>query len=148
MMKLDPTSFAYAVLLLAGLVGIANWLAPHESLTAEGCTLNYVYDGDTVALDCAGGRKTARLVGFDTPETRDAGCAAEKALGDHATMRLRDLAGKGAVTFDGQGYDKYGRVLAVMKIDGVDVKHALIDDGLAVQYAGGSRIDWCRKIAG
>ena len=60
---MDATSFAYAVLLLAGLVGVTNLLVQYESLMAEGCTLNYVYDGDTVALDCTDGRKTTRLVG-------------------------------------------------------------------------------------
>jgi endonuclease YncB( thermonuclease family) len=143
---MDATSFAYAVLLFAGLVGVANWISPHESLTADGCTLNYVYDGDTVALDCAEGRKTARLMGLDTPETKDFGCTAEKALGDEATLRLRALAASGEVTFDGNGYDKYGRVLAVMKIDGTDVSKTLINEGLAVAYTGGKRINWCRKL--
>ncbi|MCO4848717.1 MAG: thermonuclease family protein [Yoonia sp.] len=143
---MDARSFAYAVLLFVGLVGVANWLSAHESLTADGCTLNYVYDGDTVALDCADGRKTARLVGFDTPETKNFGCAAEKALGDEATLRLRALAASGELTFDGNGEDKYGRVLAVMKIGGIDVSNTLIDEGLAVPYAGGKRINWCRKL--
>ncbi len=145
MKHIDANGYAYAVLLLFALVGIANWLAPYESLTAEGCTLNYVYDGDTVALDCARGRKTARLVGFDTPETRDADCGAEKALGDRATLRLRALA-KGDVTFDAKGYDKYGRILAVMKVDGVDVATTLVAEGLAAPYLGGARINWCRKL--
>ncbi len=145
---MDATGFAYAVLLLAALVGFANWVSPHASLTASGCTLNYVYDGDTVALDCAGGRKTARLVGFDTPETKDPGCAAEKALGDRATMRLRALSAAGDIAFDGQGYDKYGRVLAVMTVDGVDVGDTLVREGLAMPYRGGSRINWCRKLGG
>lgn len=143
---MNATSFAYAVLLFAGLVGVANWISPHESLTADGCTLNYVYDGDTVALDYADGRKTARLMGFDTPETKKFGCAAEKALGDKATLRLRALAASGALTFDGDSYDKYGRVLAVMKVDGTDVSKTLIDEGLPVSYAGGKRINWCRKL--
>ncbi len=143
---MDATSFAYAVLLLAGLVGVTNLLVPYESLTAEGCTLNYVYDGDTVALDCTDGRKTARLVGLDTPEIKDSGCEAEKAPGDEATLRLRELAASGEVTFDANCYDKYGRVLAVMKVDGADVSRTLINEGLAVVYAGGKRINWCRKL--
>ena len=143
---MDATSFAYAVSLFAGLVGIANWVSPHESLSADGCTLNYVYDEDTVALDCTDGRKTTRLVGFDTPEIKDSGCEAEKALGDEATLRLRELAASGEVTFDANGFDKYGRVLAVMKVDGADVSRTLINEGLAVAYAGGKRINWCRKL--
>ena len=145
---MDATGFAYGVLLLAGLVGIANYLAPFNSLSAEGCTLNYVYDGDTVALDCGAGRKTTRLVGFDTPETKDPDCSAELALGNRATARLREMAQQGTLTFDGKGYDRYGRLLAVMRIDGVDVGETLISEGLAVRYTGGSRINWCRKLGG
>lgn len=143
---MTPTSFAYAVILFAGLLGVANWLAPYDNLTADGCTLNYVYDGDTVALDCPDGRNSARLLGFDTPETKDYGCAAEKALGDRATLRLRALAQSGALTFSGESYDKYGRILTVMKVDGVDVAGTLIAEGLADPYLGGKRINWCRKL--
>jgi len=143
-----PTSFAYAVLLLLGLIGFANWVAPYNSLTEDGCTLNYVYDGDTVALDCADGRQTARLVGFDTPETKDPRCAAEKTLGNQATQRLRDLAASGVIGFDAQGYDKYGRILAKMTVDGMDVADILVREGLAVRYTGGKRINWCAKLGG
>jgi endonuclease YncB( thermonuclease family) len=143
---MTPTSFVYAVVLFAGLVGVANWLAPYGNLTAQGCTLNYVYDGDTVALDCPDGRKSARLLGFDTPETKDYGCDAEKALGDRATRRLRALAEAGPLTFSGNELDKYGRTLTVMKVDGVDVSGTLVAEGLAVPYLGGKRINWCRKL--
>ena len=145
---MTPTSFAYSVILIAGLIGIANWIAPHASLTEDGCTLNYVYDGDTVALDCADGRKTARLVGFDTPETKDPACAAEAALGQEATLRLRALVKTGDVALDAQGYDKYGRVLAVMTVGGVDVADTLVSEGLAMRYRGGQRINWCDKLRG
>ena len=143
---MDATGFAYGVLLLAGLVGVANWIAPVGVVDTQGCTLNYVYDGDTVALDCADGRTTTRLVGFDTPETKDPGCAAEAALGKQATLRLREMAKRGEVAFLGQGYDKYGRLLAVMTIDGVDVARTLVAEGLATTYTGGSRINWCRRL--
>ena len=143
---MDATGFAYAVLLIAALVGVTNWIAPFSSVSTDGCVLNYVYDGDTVALDCPGGRKTARLVGFDTPETKDFGCPAEKALGDQATQRLRQMVSRGQATFEGKGYDKYGRLLAVMYVNGTDVGRTLISDGLAVAYRGGARINWCRKL--
>ena len=143
---MDATGFAYAVLLLAALVGVANWIAPAHVVDTEGCTLNYVYDGDTVALDCPAGRKTTRLIGFDTPETKEAGCDAEAALGEKATLRLRELARQGAIAFEGRGFDKYGRLLAHMTIDAVDVGDTLVAEGLAVPYRGGSRINWCRKL--
>ena len=111
------------------------------------CKVEYVYDGDTVALDCGGDHpRTARVQGLDAPETKRARCAAEKDLGDQATRRLRALVKGGDVEYRGTGTDKYGRQLIRLAVDGVDVADALIDEGLAVRYAGGKRIDWCRKL--
>ena len=146
MRKLDPISFVYAVLLLAALVKIADWVAPYENLTVQACRLNYVYDGDTVALDCGAKRETARLVGFDAPEAKSPGCAAEKAHAALATERLRALSKAGEVTFSGHARDKYRRLLVTMKVDGRDVGPTLIDEGLAVSYNAGKRIDWCAKL--
>lgn len=147
MIRLNATSFALGVLLLVGLVKAADWLAPYEASTvAQACTLNNVYDGDTVALDCAGERITARLLGFDTPEATSPQCAAEKIRADQATARLRVLADSGVLTFSGNTYGKYGRLLVTMKVDGQDVGNTLIDEGLAVRYDGGRRIDWCARL--
>ena len=142
----DAVGFAYAVLLLGALVKAADWIAPYENLSAEGCVLDYVYDGDTVALDCVSERQTARLVGFDTAETKEARCPEEAAHGAKATQRLRALATTGLPTFSGQGRDKYGRLLVVMRVDGIDVSKPLIAEGLAVAYRGGSRINWCDAL--
>jgi len=138
----------YALALLLALIKIADWVAPYENLTEDGCTLNYIYDGDTVAIDCNGEVETARLVGFDTPEAKDPRCAAEADLAQQATQRLRDLAAKGAVTFSGGDFDKYGRLLVTMRVDGVNVKETLVDEGYAVEYSGGRRISWCAKLEG
>ncbi len=143
---MDATGIAYAAILLFALVGVANWIAPANVVNTEGCVLNYVYDGDTVALDCPKGRKTVRIVGYDTPETKKPGCDAEAALGRTATQRLRALVQSGDLAFEGKGFDKYGRMLAVMTVDGVDIARTLLAEGLAVPYYGGSRINWCRKL--
>jgi endonuclease YncB( thermonuclease family) len=108
-----------------------------------------VIDGDTVDLSCPGrGTERARLTGFDTPEVFSPRCAEERALGDAATARLRDLVRDGAA-FDisRSGYDDYGRALVRLDIDGRDVASTLISEGLAVRYTGGRRIDWCARLA-
>ncbi len=110
------------------------------------CEVGYVYDGDTVALRCGGKEQTARLVGFDTPETKQPRCEAERALGDKATLRLRGLLANGEASYRTQGHDKYGRELIVLKVDGIGVADTLIKEGLAVAYTGGSRISWCAKL--
>ena len=110
------------------------------------CKVGYVYDGDTVALRCGDKEQTARLVGFDTPETKKPKCEAERALGEKAKLRLRELLANGAASYRSQGHDKYGRELIVLKVDGRDVAETLVNEGLAVDYTGGGRISWCAKL--
>ena len=143
---LDSTSFVLSVFLVVGLVEAAKWIAPYENLTEAGCVLDYVYDGDTVALGCAGEVQTARLIGFDAPETTSPGCAAEARHGEAATHRLRQIATEGNATFSGVGEDKYGRMLVTMRVDGIDVGDILINEGWAVPYSGGTRINWCERL--
>ena len=144
---------AYICLTLLGLYAAAESLAPHHGLTEAGCRVGFVYDGDTVELLCGTQTQTARLVGFDTPETRQPGCAAEAALGLRAKLRLGDLVaqrqgqGQGDILLDHRGYDKYGRRLVAMQVGGRDVAEVMIAEGLAVAYSGEARIDWCARLA-
>ncbi len=140
---LTPVSFAYSVLLIGALHKTAVWLVPGPPSFVETCGLEYVYDGDTVSLNCGGSIETARLVGFDTPETTSPNCEAEAAHGQLATDRLRQIARAGDVRFEGSARDKYGRLLVSMEVDGVDVGETLISEGLALEYTGGSRVSWC-----
>jgi endonuclease YncB( thermonuclease family) len=54
-----------------------------------------VIDGDTIAL--SGLRQHVRLVGFNAPETRNAGCQAEAQLGQRAKQRLQGLVSIGSL---------------------------------------------------
>ena len=100
-----------------------------------------VVDGDTVRL--AG--ETIRLVGFDTPETYRAQCNAERARGDAATERLRELLARASSAR--LAYlprrDQYGRDLAQLMLDGQDVADVMVGEGLARRYSGGQRQSWC-----
>lgn len=142
---MDPTLVAYVAVTLLVLFKLADWIAPYHSLSVEGCRISYVYDGDTVELTCPSRKETARLQGFDTPETKSPGCDAEAAFGARATDRLRELV-QGKVTLDGLGREKYGRLLVRLTADGRDVGDVLIREGLATRYAGGARVDWCDRL--
>ncbi len=143
---MDPTVAGYTMLLLLALVALAEWLAPWHDLSERGCRLGYVYDGDTVEIDCGSETMTARIVGLDTPETKEPGCAAEAELGAKATARLRELVKARPAKMDSIGYDKYGRVLAELQLGGEDVADILTREGLAVRYDGGARVDWCKRL--
>jgi endonuclease YncB( thermonuclease family) len=154
--RVDLRLVGFCMLTLFGLYGVASLFNQDEASVQTGddgvlagCQLEYVYDGDTISLMCSKGKVSARLVGFDTPETKRAGCEAEKALGDRATLRLRELlqeSGEGGMSMSYGGQDKYRRALVVLKVNGVDVATRLINEGLAVPYEGGKRIDWCKRL--
>lgn len=150
-MRLTADLIAYVAITLLGLEAFAEHRVPHYGLTEDGCRVGFAYDGDTVELLCGVQTQRARLVGFDAPETRDAGCPEEAALGLQAKLRLGDLvaqAGPQDILLDHRGYDRYGRRLVVMLLEGRDVAEVLVAEGLAVPYAGSARIDWCARLAG
>jgi endonuclease YncB( thermonuclease family) len=101
----------------------------------------YMIDGDTAKV----GNQRYRLVGYDTPETWIPRCAFEKALGEAASDRARELvANAGMVDFVIlPGRDKYNRGLASIYIRGIDLGEMLIGEGLARPYTGGRRGSWC-----
>ena len=96
-----------------------------------------MYDGDTVTLDISLGfgvtmREKIRLLGINTPEVR----GKEKLDGLISRDRLRELInGKDIIiaTHKDKG-GKYGRLLATIYLDGVDINQQLIDEGLAKPY--------------
>ena len=96
-----------------------------------------VYDGDTVTLDISLGfgvtmREKIRLLGINTPEVR----GKERELGLISRDRLRELIDYKdviIVTHKDKG-GKYGRLLATIYLDGVNINQQLVDEGLADIY--------------
>lgn len=150
----------FAALVAAVVAAVATLLGPTSQAPAVVPANIRVIDGDTVDAvvppgpgEAAGARqmKRYRLVGFDTPETVQAGCGAELALGERAKERLRELVATGPVRLavDEGHTDRWGRGLATLTVGGRDVGTTLIREGLAVPYSGkGRRIDWCEKLRG
>ena len=107
------------------------------------------YDGDTVRVDIDLGfgiwfrNQALRLVGIDTPELR--GSERVAGLVAREFMRARLRAARELIvetTLDKKGKDKkgkYGRWLARLWADGVDLNQAMIDNGYAKEYWGGKR---------
>lgn len=99
-----------------------------------------VVDGDTFRLD---GVKI-RVADIDTPETLQAQCAAERALGDAATLRMAQLlsAGPFALQPADRDADVYGRKLRIVIRDGRSLGDTLVAEGLARRWDG-ARHPWC-----
>ena len=101
----------------------------------------YMIDGDTADID---GRRY-RLVGYDTPETYRAECDFERAWGNQATERARQLI-QWAGTVELivlPGEDRYGRGLARIMINGHDLGQVLMSENLTRPYDGGRGAGWC-----
>ena len=102
-----------------------------------------VYDGDTCRADIELGfgtvlkNKTIRLSGIDTAEIRSEN--KENAL--KARDRLRELIlGKDVIIQtikDRTG--KYGRIIATIYLDGMNVNEVLVEEGLAKKTSTGKR---------
>ncbi|MGI3187422.1 thermonuclease family protein [Nioella aestuarii] len=125
-----------AIFILALACGPANAIG----MCGSGPRINCIVDGDTFWLN---GEKF-RAVGYDTPETTTNLCGgnAERQLGQQASRRLMQLFNETQITLLRQGEDRYGRTLAVVRSDGVNVGDILIGEGLARSWPDGCEF-WC-----
>lgn len=142
----DPV-VSLALVVVLGLAGcIAVPPAPAiGAQRAANCRVQRVIDGDTVTLWCPGtGTERVRILGLDAPETSSPHCASEAAAGAAATRALRAMLARGdRLDVARQGTDRYGRRLAVLRLDGATVADRMIGAGHARAYGGGPRQGWC-----
>lgn len=109
-----------------------------NSLFYYNATVDSVYDGDTITctIDCGFNmlmkKQKIRLLGINTPEIR--GEEREQAL--LIRDKLRDkILGKNVILHtqkDKKG--KYGRYLATIYLDNININQWLIDEGYATIY--------------
>lgn len=89
-------------------------------------TAAWIYDGDTFRAKTADGRSVdVRLIGINAPET-------DECFGDESTTMLIDLIGRKQVELTVIATDEYGRKLADVVIDGVDVNQTMVENGGAL----------------
>lgn len=114
------------------------------ALCADGPRHTCVVDGDTFWL---AGEKI-RIADINAPETHQAACPAEAALGERATRRLIALLNRGAIAMEPveRERDRYGRLLRVVSRDGRSLGAQLVSEGLAEPWQG-RRGDWCARLA-
>jgi endonuclease YncB( thermonuclease family) len=120
-------------------------LAAAFALCSDAPRATCVVDGDTFWLN---GEKV-RIADINAPETHEAGCAEEHALGRQAARRLVALlnAGSFSLEIEGRAVDRYGRSLRVVRRGGRSLGDTLVREGLAEPWRG-RRSDWCAMLAG
>lgn len=112
-----------------------------------------VLDGDTVEFDAPFLPKELkqvlklRIEGVDTPEKgRLAKCDRERELAERATrFTQRVVAGATKHQIVIVGWDKYGgRVVGDLLLNGISLRHLLLESKNAVPYDGGKKVSWCQ----
>jgi len=118
----------------------------------------YVYkpakitDGDTIKLDVSKESPlikklglSVRIKGIDTPEKAPrAKCKKESELGQQATKYTTELVGNKELLLSQVENDRYGgRIVANVKVGGVDIAQELLKKGLARVYNGEKKKSWC-----
>jgi len=114
-----------------------------------GCKVTRVVDGDTIDVDLDLGfdiiyKCRVRLYGIDTPESRTRN-KDEKVRGKLAAKFLQDAISNGKNVIlqtqlkDSKG--KFGRVLASVVVDEININQQMVTNHLAVRYEGQSKKD-------
>ena len=136
--------------ILAGFLACITVAAPLPSSAADEWRVNFgmcgrdrhtcIVDGDTLWLQGV----NFWLESYDTPEPYNDICGgrAEVALAHQASARLLQLLNANPFTVETGGEDRYGRVLATIRIGGRDVGDILIEEGLARRRPNGNEF-WC-----
>lgn len=106
-----------------------------EGPAGEHRTVTRIVDGDTIVID---GDERVRLIGIDTPETKDPRRPVE-CFGQEASDHLAELLPVGTpvrVVYDVERLDRYDRTLAYLyrASDGLFVNAAMVRDGYASAY--------------
>jgi micrococcal nuclease len=105
-----------------------------------------VYDGDTIHVLRKYGKEyiklSVRIWGIDCPEIRTTTGEKTSQTGSYeARDFLAALLLNKIVKLECKGNDKYGRTLAKIEINGMDVSKLMIEKGYACEYYGGQKGD-------
>ena len=96
-----------------------------------------VVDGDTLKVLVGSKLETVRMIGVDTPETKDPRRPVQ-CFGREAAQRLGGLVAGKVVTLEADATqadrDKYGRLLRYVLLEGVNINQLMISEGYAHEY--------------
>ena len=106
----------------------------------------FCYDGDTCYVTIDNRKEKIRLLELDTPEISKPKCEKEYLRGIEARDFINQLIedANSIIIETDYSQDYFGRTLAYLIVDGVDVSSLMIEKGLGVKYQKGVKKDWCK----
>lgn len=125
-------SIAVALLSIAIFLPSAFAAAPQS----EQGRVTSVVDGDTFKVKLGTKTETVRIIGIDTPETKDPRKPVQ-CYGKEASKKLTTLLRGKTVTLEknaAEDRDKYKRLLRYVSLKGKDIGAGMISDGYAFSY--------------
>lgn len=129
-----------AILTLLGLTITPTLKNKEESpiVTTPGTTtVTKVIDGDTFRVATDEGTATIRMIGIDTPETKDPRRPVE-CFGQEASDKLKELIEGQTVRLEPDptqdDKDKYGRLLRYVFLNETNINKQMIAEGYAFEY--------------
>ncbi|AMP15203.1 hypothetical protein CPter291_2955 [Collimonas pratensis] len=84
----------------------------------------YIADGDSLTLQAGRKRIKLRLAGIDAPEIK-------QAFGQQARQSLYQLCWGKDASYDAKAVDQFGRTVATLRCDGIDIGRAQVERGMA-----------------
>lgn len=120
------------------------------------CRTVDVYDGDSIRVkfyfsDCIV-QHQARLFGIDTPEMKPPLALNNRKLHKQAATISRDflisciMQDSQLINIHCEDFDKYGRMLVTIIADSVNINDLMIDNGYALEYDGGTKVEWTDEL--
>lgn len=108
------------------------WLLLCFAISAQAETFSAhviaVMDGDTLFVQSGGLKAKVRLLNIDAPEK-------DQPYGVESTASLQSLIGGKTVQIETQAIDQYGRTLALVSVDGINVNEEQVRRGMAWAYS-------------
>lgn len=107
-----------------------------REIVTTGVEVTGVSDGDTIKVRIKGKEVKIRLYGIDSPESKQQyGRASENAI--------KQILNGRKIRVENLGYDKYGRMLAIVYADGKSVNEVMVKGGYAWVYDKYCDMDFC-----
>lgn len=106
------------------------------------------YDGDTIRVDLDCDEEIfcknvpVRVKGIDTPEMKGK-CQEEKDDAVVAKILTEKFLSTGDIVLWNCQRGKYFRLVCDIMVDGEDLGTMLLEKGLAIEYGGGTKKEWC-----